>query len=170
MDAQGPAVLAAVSEGIANRRIDNFNDIRKTPVKKRGVEFIGNKLNAGVSKPAGRVKSIGAPLEAARRSSGVREDPGFFERGQEGVRRGRMEKFGGRRSDRSLREISIGRIVQGVGGGGDFFIGTFVQITRKMRSKPAGPTGRILTKVGFDEVKARHRAASAGLVGDERLP
>ena len=60
--------------------------------------------------------------------------------------------------------------MHGEEGGRGFFIGSFVQARRKMRTEPEGHTGRILTKVGFDEVKARHRAASDGLVEDKGLP
>ena len=89
VNTQRSPVFAGIAQGIANSRVDDFNDLRETPVKKSGVIFVGNELDASVGEPAGRVKSVGTSLEAAGRSRGFRVDPGFFKRGQGEARRRR---------------------------------------------------------------------------------
>ena len=89
VNTQRSPVFAGIAQGIANSRVDDFNDLRETPVKKSGVIFVGNELDAGVGEPAGRVKSVGTSLETAGRSRGVRVDSGFFKRGQGETRRRR---------------------------------------------------------------------------------
>ena len=170
VNTQGSPVFAGIAQGIANSGVDDFNNLRETPLKKSGVISVSNELDAGIGEPARRVKSAGTSLETARRGRGIRVDSGFFTRRQGETRRRRERADGREGGIRSMREISVGAIVIGREGRRGFFIGYFVRSRRKMRAEPEGHTGRILTKVGFDEVKARRRAASDGLVSDKGLP